>query len=170
MKKIVFLALTLVLLLATTSAFAAFSDVTPDDWAYAEITAMEKEGIAVADENGNLNPSEGLDLAYLDSLPEWTKQYTSSLKANLSPLEDITRAEFVSAVVKAINATSTYTSSSFSDITDDAWYAKDLECAKEIGLIKGYEDGTFRGDSAISRREALVVGSRLKVFLDALSK
>ncbi len=170
MKKIVFLALTLVLLLASTSAFAAFSDVTQDDWAYEEITAMAELGIAVAEENGNLNPSESLNLLYLDSLPDWTKQYTSSLKATISPLEDITRAEFVSAIVKAINATSSYTSSSFSDMADDVWYAKDVECAKTIGLIKGYEDGTFRGDEAISKREALVVSHRLNAFLEALSK
>lgn len=151
-----------------------FTDVNSDDWAYAEIMAMADLGIAVADETGKLNASNPVTMGDISALPEWTKNYTKSAVENLnlansSPEKQITRAEFVSAIVTVINATSEYKGSSFADVTDDAWYAKKAECAKSLGITKGYEDGTFRGDSAISKREALVMLCRAKAFLDVLS-
>ncbi len=186
MKKTVAAVLVFLMLASSIGVFAEnapilisapariFDDVAKDDWAYAEIMAMAGLGIAVADETGKLNASNHVTLGDISSLPEWTKKYTTPLLekfnvANSSPEKQLTRAEFVSAIVTAINATSDYKGSSFADVSDDAWYAKDLECAKSIGITKGYEDGTFRGDSAITKREALVMLYRTKAFLDVLS-
>ncbi len=186
MKKTISVLLLLVMLISSSIAFAdeapilisakvpALNDVTPDDWAYEEITSMASLGLASLDENGNFNPSSPLSIAELLSLPEWTKSYTdSAIKEiygeNPASNKTVTRAEMASVIVKAINAQSEYAASSFSDVTDDMWYAKDAECAKTIGIIKGYEDGTFRGDNAVSKREACVIIYRLKAFLDVIS-
>lgn len=151
-----------------------FTDVAQNDWAYAEIMAMADLGIAISDEAGRLNASNPVTLGDLSSLPQWTERHTKAAAeklnlANSSPEKQITRAEFVWAIITAINATSEYNGSSFADVTDDAWYAKNLECAKSLGIIKGYEDGTFRGEGAVSKREALVMLCRTKAFLDVLS-
>lgn len=186
MKKTIAAVLALLMLASSMCVFAenapvlisakpkTFTDVTSDDWAYAEIMSMADLGIAVADEAGKLNASNYVTIADLSALPEWTTKYTKPAAekfnlANSSPEKQITRAEFVSAIVTAINAISDYKGSSFADVTDDAWYAKQAECAKSIGITKGYEDGTFRGDSAVTKREALVMLCRTKAFLDVLS-
>ena len=71
MKKIVTLALTALMLLSCVTSFASFNDVTRDDWAYAEISAMESLGFIKGDANGNFNPSKALTLSDLKALPNW---------------------------------------------------------------------------------------------------
>ena len=185
MKKLVSILMLLVMLISSLAVFAedtpilisapivAFKDVTADDWAYEEIISIAELGFAACDENGNFNASNHLSVADLLALPEWTKPRVNSAiekiyGENPSPQTLVTRAEFVSAIVGAINAQSEYNGSSFSDVTDDLWYAKDAECAKTIGITKGYEDGTFRGNSAVTKREACVMIFRAKAFLNVL--
>ena len=50
--------------------------------------------------------------------------------------------------------------SAFSDVTDDAWYSSYVKYLSNVGIIKGYEDGTFRPDSPISRAEFATIASR----------
>ena len=45
----------------------------------------------------------------------------------------------------------------FPDVTADKWYALYVEAAKELGLINGYEDGTFRPEQNITRAEACTI-------------
>ena len=174
MKKIVTLALTALMLLSCVTSFASFNDVTSDDWAYAEISAMESLGFIKGDANGNFNPSKALTLSDLKALPNWegiiARPAAAEAIGENADDKEMTRAEFVSVIIKAINATSDHKGSSFSDVADDAWFSSDVECAKAIGLINGYEDGTFRADNKVSKREAAVVGFRLKNFIDMVSK
>ncbi|MFI3227685.1 MAG: S-layer homology domain-containing protein [Clostridia bacterium] len=51
-------------------------------------------------------------------------------------------------------------SSSFSDITEDLWYANAVGFMEQFGVINGYEDGTFGGDNAITRAEFATIASR----------
>ena len=43
----------------------------------------------------------------------------------------------------------------------DAWYARQAKVMAAIGVVRGYEDSTFRGESAISREEVAVMLYRL---------
>jgi hypothetical protein len=72
------------------------------------------------------------------------------------PDSTITRAEFAAMVNRAFNFTETGTTS-FSDVSSNKWYAKDVSIAVAAGYIAGYSDGTFRPDNRITRQEAAVI-------------
>ena len=49
----------------------------------------------------------------------------------------------------------------FSDVTEDLWYNKAVSSMVKGGFIKGYPDGTFRGDNQITRAEFVTIMSRI---------
>ncbi|MGB9780604.1 N-acetylmuramoyl-L-alanine amidase [Caldanaerobacter sp.] len=49
----------------------------------------------------------------------------------------------------------------FKDVPDNHWAIKDIEWAKNVGLMKGYDDGTFGLGKNITREELAVVLHRL---------
>ena len=51
----------------------------------------------------------------------------------------------------------------FKDVPETHWAYKAIEEMAELGLIKGYEDGTFKPDEPITRAEVATIISRLKV-------
>ncbi len=72
------------------------------------------------------------------------------------PDDVVTRAEFVSMVVRAIGGfdeTADY-GSSFPDVHAGRWYSKTIAFAKRKGIISGYADNLFRPDKPITRAEA----------------
>ncbi|WP_435171282.1 sugar-binding protein [Paenibacillus glycanilyticus] len=73
-----------------------------------------------------------------------------------SPGKPVTRAEFVS-MLAAFLPEATTQSKKFKDVKSDAWYARSISAAAELGLIKGYEDGRFGPDRFITRQEVAVL-------------
>ena len=67
--------------------------------------------------------------------------------------KNMTRAEVAQmfyALLLDKNVTITKT---FSDVEDDAWYAKAVNTMASLGMLEGYPDGTFRPDAPITRAE-----------------
>ena len=50
---------------------------------------------------------------------------------------------------------------SFSDVPSGAWYAQDVSAMTEAGALKGYPDGSFQPDRAITAAEFVAVTARL---------
>lgn len=50
--------------------------------------------------------------------------------------------------------------SSFSDVARNAWYADAVALMEEKGILKGYEDGTFKPDNSLTRGEFAAIASR----------
>lgn len=48
----------------------------------------------------------------------------------------------------------------FTDVKSNDWYTEDLSNAVSQGIIKGYEDGTFRPDEKVSRAEMVAMFNR----------
>ena len=71
------------------------------------------------------------------------------------PDRSITRAEFATLVVKALNLKSGI-SAGFTDVPEGAWSASYVNAAANAGLISGYA-GEFRPEDAITREEMAVV-------------
>lgn len=84
------------------------------------------------------------DAAYLNG-------YTDG---SMKPDAQITRAE-VSKILKSVitEAPDAENPAAVTDINSDAWYAGDVEFAVNKGLMKGYEDKTFRPDNNMTRAE-----------------
>jgi len=52
-------------------------------------------------------------------------------------------------------------SSSFSDVPASFWAYKEIDEASQLGIIKGYGDGSFKPDDAISRKHSVLMLNRL---------
>ena len=52
------------------------------------------------------------------------------------------------------------TSTTFSDVPQDAWYINEIELCYNVGIISGYADGTFRPNDPISRAEFAILAAR----------
>ena len=104
----------------------------------------------------------------------WSKKYFETLcengiisgdgQGNFMPERNITRAEFVVAVVRSINESGSR-EKSFGDIDDASFYAPYVNRASELGIVSGYADGSFRPNKSLTREEAVVILSRAFGFL-----
>ena len=72
-----------------------------------------------------------------------------------NPTARLTRADMAVMLTRAIGADSTPSSSElhFTDIADDVEYGSAVNYLAEIGVTRGYNDGTFRPDAAITRAQ-----------------
>ncbi|MCU6791284.1 glycerophosphodiester phosphodiesterase family protein [Paenibacillus sp. WQ 127069] len=78
---------------------------------------------------------------------------------------NISRSEFAALLVRALGISPTAAKSDFRDVASDAWYAPEVAAAAKVGLISGYEDGTFRPDREITREEQAAMVIRAMSFV-----
>lgn len=55
----------------------------------------------------------------------------------------------------------------FTDVAEDSTYAEAVEVLSALGILNGYEDGTFKPDAVITRAEVVAVVNRLQGLSDA---
>jgi hypothetical protein len=79
-------------------------------------------------------------------------------ETRFGPARATTRAEFASLLVKVFGLQEKPGAKNlFKDVKTDQWYAKAVTTAMDTGLVRGYEDSTFRPDNSISREEAVAI-------------
>ena len=49
----------------------------------------------------------------------------------------------------------------YPDVSEKAWYEKYIDYVTDLGLMEGYEDGTFHPDNPATRAELATVVARL---------
>jgi hypothetical protein len=76
-----------------------------------------------------------------------------------NPEKAVTRAEFAALLVRSLGLLEQPTSS-FDDVPSDAWFAGVVGTAEKYGLIRGFEDATFKPDNGITREEMAVMVTR----------
>ena len=85
-----------------------------------------------------------------------------------APNADITRAEVATILYRLLtaDAKSAYTTkiNRFSDVSGSAWYSTAVSTLANIGVIDGYQDGTFGPQRNITRAELATILAR---FCDA---
>ena len=76
----------------------------------------------------------------------------------------ITRA-MVATVLKRLSTKQTINNvQNFKDVKDKDWFAEAVKWAQSQGLIKGYEDGTFKANNLVTRQElAIIIERFLKI-------
>ena len=98
---------------------------------------------------------------YSDALNYATeKGYISGYTdGRFNPNANMTREEFAQMISKYVaenvKKVENNTLISFKDVSDKNWSKSAIQDALERGIIKGYEDGTFKGDKDITRAEAV---------------
>lgn len=96
-------------------------------------------------------------------LTKWEKSGLVSGYADdtMRPDNAITRAEFVVLINRVAGFTDSSATISFTDVSEDDWYAKQVAIAVSAGYIGGFEDGTFRPDEYVTRAQAASMIARL---------
>lgn len=79
-------------------------------------------------------------------------------KTTFSPDATLTRGMVVTVLGRMAGVkTSDYTGTSFSDVKAGSWYAPYVQWASKQGLVKGYEDGTFKPEQNVTREEMVTM-------------
>ncbi|TFE24007.1 S-layer homology domain-containing protein [Cohnella luojiensis] len=81
-------------------------------------------------------------------------------KASFKPKQAVTRAEFVSALARALGLKGSAGGTAFKDIPSDAWYAKDVGAAVGAGLVGGVSASKFAPDATLTREQAAILLTR----------
>ncbi|QSF46488.1 bifunctional 2',3'-cyclic-nucleotide 2'-phosphodiesterase/3'-nucleotidase [Paenibacillus tianjinensis] len=97
----------------------------------------------------------------------WAQEAISSLATkgilkgledgNFAPMKNVTRAEFVTMLVRALNLSNSNASASFSDVKQGAWYTDSIAAAVQAGLVKGSGNGKFEPGRQITREEMAIM-------------
>lgn len=130
-----FLKLFFVFALALPFSAQAFTDVDPMSPYAGAIDYVRNQGIASGYSDGSFGPGRSLN-----------------------------RAEFTKIVVEAALGTPeddrSLTGLSFTDVREGEWYVPYLRKAVQSGLIKGYDDNTYRPEATINVAEASAILAR----------
>ena len=111
----------------------------------------------------------------------WYKDFVSKLisldiiggysDGTFKPNKTVSRAEFAKMICIAIGWTlENPTKSSFKDVSKASWAWKYIETAKMHSIINGYNDGTFKPDSSITRAEIAAIIAKAKKLAKGSSK
>lgn len=88
----------------------------------------------------------------------YKKGVVSGYNNKFEPNSNVTRAQFVKMILlaagKSIN--SKY-EASFSDVSENDWYAPYVSAAKRFGIVMGDNEGRFNPDSFITRQDMAVI-------------
>ena len=80
------------------------------------------------------------------------------------PQKNITRAEVATIFFRLLKdetrEANMTKSNGYNDMKDGAWYTCAVSTLSRMGIIKGYEDGSFKPDASISRAEFAAIAAR----------
>lgn len=128
----------------------------------AEGRALNIDGYLAGNVKTDILPDS--DITFSDLASHWAKDDIVALAArhiisgtgdgNFSPSRVVTRAEFVTMLVRALNVSdSNGDNPEFLDIDVGAWYYSSVVTATKLGLVNGTGDGRFAPDAPITREE-----------------
>ena len=140
MKKVLSVLISVVFIIGCLPAAAAgealpFRDVNEGDWFYPYVGYVYENGLMKG----------------------------TSAKA-FSPDETLDRAMFITIIGRLVGAENDKPSP-FSDTEPDTWYSPYVAWAADLGIVKGFPDGTFRPYEAITREQMATATDR---FLSAV--
>ena len=111
----------------TTTQIPEFSDVA-GHWAQEQIEHMARQGVINGMDDGTFQPDSS-----------------------------VTRAQFATMLVKALELPTGEGNGSFTDVSESEWYAPYAVAARRAGIVNGYEDGSFQPEREISRQEMAIL-------------
>ncbi|QUL56598.1 bifunctional 2',3'-cyclic-nucleotide 2'-phosphodiesterase/3'-nucleotidase [Paenibacillus tritici] len=80
-----------------------------------------------------------------------------------APAKSVTRAEFVTMLVRSLNLSNNAAPAKFSDVKQGAWYSDTIAAAVNAGLVQGSGNGRFEPGREITREEmAIMIANALK--------
>jgi len=116
-----------------------FSDVSEKHWAHAEIAELWNREILNGNPDGTFNPEKELNRAAFVTIV-----LRSFLKERIDEFQESWGLKTQSEKEALI----------FNDIDPDSWFAPLVALAKQLDVVGGYPDGTFRPTEQVNRVEA----------------
>ncbi len=121
------------------------------------------ETIAVIKHRGNgIYTIINNEKTFADLAKHWAKTDVNKIASKLiahgrdkntyDPDGKVTRAEFTTLLVRVLGIRDDNINKQFSDVSDQ-WFAGAVNSAAKVGLVAGYEGGSFRPDARITRQE-----------------
>ena len=107
---------------------AEFSDVLTSHWANREISLFVKKEIVSGYADGSFMPDKA-----------------------------VTREEFVKLLINAAGLYESGLKADFDDVSEDAWYAPYIACAKKSGLVNGVSGAEFGVGRTLTREDMAVI-------------
>ncbi len=104
-----------------------FTDVSDSDWFY--------EPVCYVYENGLM---------------------TGTSETTFEPNTSLSRAMLV-AVLHRLEGSPAASGSDFTDVADGDWYAQAVNWAASVGVVNGFDDGTFQPNTAITREQLAAI-------------
>ncbi len=152
-KRLLSIFLAIALLLTSVMILPAMADETGTT----ETTQIEDSGTAFIDVPKNAKYATAVTV--LNKLGIITGYDEGNNKFSFRPDNNVTRAEFAAMLLRTLNMGQSTAPSvpSFTDVPVTLWSAGVIEAAKNMGIITGYEDGTFKPDNNVSYEEALTM-------------
>ena len=126
----------------------AFTDVSADSWYAPYVLALTDLGCVKGDEDNAFHPG---DSAAWDTAMGALLALTGQ-EPELEDNRPITRLEFCQMIVEVLGIPAAQGASPFTD-TDD----KSVAALAELGVISGYDGGTFRPDGQLTRAEMCAI-------------
>jgi len=107
---------------------------------------------------------------FSDTADHWGRQAINDMGSRLivqgtgeglfNPDKPITRAEFAAIVVRGLGLKPESGATGFTDVKASDWFSDAVRTAKQVQLIDGYEDGSFRPMEKITREQAMTILSK----------
>lgn len=116
-----------------------FADVHPQQWYY---TAIDRAAAA-----GYMQGGQG---------------------CRFQPDDPVTRGQLVTFLYRATGETPTELETPFSDVNPEQYYFASVAWAAEKGIVRGYDDGSFRPDQPVCRQELALIFYRYLLHCDVL--
>lgn len=104
---------------------------------------------------------------FSDQIPSWAAEAVNSLReegiiggypdGTFRPSNNISRAEIVSMLVRALNDKETQDGKQFSDVASGHWAYSSIQTASGLGIVNGFSNGTFKPEKGALRGEVMVM-------------
>ena len=112
--------------------------------------------------NVSFNDMGGFEWAHEAVQSLYEKGIVKGVGSSLfAPEREVTRAEFVTMLMRGFGLVGTEASCNYGDVKDGDWYYHAIASASAMGIVNGYPDGTFGVDEHITRQDMTVMCVRL---------
>ncbi|MEK3911830.1 S-layer homology domain-containing protein [Paenibacillus sp. FSL H7-0331] len=112
-----------------------------------------------------VNEPSTVNVEMEDVKPETEKQHKAYISGypdgTFGPEKSITRAEMATLLFRAFEKAANKTHFTYTDVASTHWAQEAIEQVTKMGLMEGYEDGSFKAEQMITRAEIAVILSRL---------
>lgn len=118
---------------ATQNVTSSYPDIQATHWAVKEIEFVKGTGLMIGDTNGQFRPNAPI-----------TRGEMATIAARYKKLD-----------------TTMYKTTIFTDVSTGYWGLAAIEAVRVVGIVDGYQDGTFKPNGNLTRAEAVKIVNRL---------